>query len=110
MFVMSKRIKCNGRKPEAEYLYSVTMSDGKNIAHFISDGSDKVRFENLAGCENCQGSRFDAHKSQPGVLNYLPGFGTEENLNTQINELLEFVNDCLNVPVHFHVNEWTYIY
>lgn len=110
MFVITKKTKCNGRKPTSEFLYHVTMSDGKHIATFISDGSNKICLENLSGCENNIGSRFYASKCQPGILNYLPGFGTEENINTQIDELLLFLNECLDVPIYFHVNEWLYTY
>lgn len=112
MFVMTKKIECNGRNPEsAKYLHFVTMSDGKHIATFDNKGNKNVQLSDLLSCENDLGSRFYAKKNNGVDLIALPDFGSDENVDAQINELMLFVNECMQIPVHFHVpgNEWTYV-
>ena len=112
MFVMTKKIECNGRNPEsAKYLHFVTMSDGKHIATFDNKGNKNVQLSDLLSCENDLGSRFYAKKNNGVDLIALADFGSDENVDAQINELMLFVDKCMQIPVHFHVpgNEWTYV-
>ena len=112
MFVMTKKIECNGRNPKsAKYLHFVTMSDGKHIATFDNDGKENVQLDDLLSCKNDLGSRFRAKKNNGVDLIALPNFGSNENVAAQINELMLFLDECIQIQVHFHVpgNEWIYV-
>lgn len=106
MIITTKRTKSEGRNPKAEYLYSVTISDGIHAARFISDGGADVNIDRLATVENNLGSEFFPCC---GALVHNPNYGTSENLEGQIQAALDFINDCVDVPVRFGVSELTYL-
>lgn len=113
MFVMTKKIKCEGRAPAADFVFLVCITDGVHAASFVPDGEgDRVMCAQLAGCVNIKGSRFIAEgKSENKKLQPLPGFGSEKDMDEQIRAALEFVERCLSVPVKYHVPgaEHTYL-
>ena len=114
MIIFTKKTKCNGRNAKHEYLFSVLMSDGIHYASFVADGSDRITREQLAECGNTLGSRFvSMGKRIPGCipnLERLPDYGTDENKETQLSELVDFINECVKIPITYHVHEWQYMY
>ena len=113
MFVMTKKIKCEGRAPAADFVFLVCITDGAHAASFVPDGEgDRVTRTQLAGCVNIKGSRFIAEgKGENKMLQFLPDFGTSENMDEQIRAALEFVERCMSVPIKYHVPgaEHTYL-
>lgn len=106
MIIKTNKTKCEGRNPKADYLYSVAITDGIHAARFITDGGETVNIGDLATVENNLGSQFFPCC---GELVQNPNYGTSKNLKRQIQAALDFINDCVDVPVRFGESELTYI-
>ena len=106
MIITTKRTKSEGRNQKAEYLCFVTITDGIHAARCISDGGADVNIDRLALIENNLGSQFFPCC---GALVQNPNFGTRKNLKGQIQAALDFINDCVDIPVRFGEFELTYI-
>lgn len=111
MLITTKRVKCDGLNPKTDYHYFVTMTDGKNIAMFISDGSDKIKLSDFSRFENSDGTAFVGYSNNPGILRYLYGKNhfKSNTVKEQKKQAIDFIKSCLTFPAIFNGNQHVYI-
>lgn len=110
MVIITHKTKCNGRKANNTYIYSVVISDGVHILYFYpKTDTDRITFNDLSTGENTLGSRFVFDKNS-GKFHKMKYFGTNKNIESQKTELSEFAKKCLNVPIYYYVTDTECIY
>lgn len=104
MTITTRKIKCNGRVFKGT-TYSVEITDGINTASFSSDGGNSITMKNFGSATNEFNSKFDAHGNKPGTLRQLMRFGKTAESKKQKEKMMEFIKECLKMPIRFTDNE-----
>ncbi len=97
MLIKTKKIKANGAKNQG-YLYMVDVSDGKNIATFVSDGADHIDFAQLGSVMDANGAKYirdDGHK-----LCMMPTWYKGGDVARQEAAMLDFIDKVLSMAIN----------
>lgn len=81
--------------------YFVTITDGKREACFLNHGNNVLTLADFADGTNASGLRFWMHRQEPGQLHKIGVWRKGQNRNKELSDMLDFVNECLSVPVNY---------
>lgn len=93
------------------FWHFVNITDGKREANFLNNGENVLTLADFADGANANGLRFWMHRQEPGQLHKFDVWRKGQNRNKELSDMLDFVNECLSVPVNYaDEGEMTYTY